>query len=93
MIARTSAFTFAAAQRGMAGRPDRRAQLSEIVQPTLVLCGQDDQITPAAEMRSLAAALPNARYEEIAGAGHLAPMEQPQLVNAAIRRFLAELDD
>ena len=68
-----------------------RAQLSEIAQPTLVLCGQGDQITPPDEMRTLAAAMPDARYEEIAKAGHLAPLEQPQRVNAAIRRFLAEL--
>jgi pimeloyl-ACP methyl ester carboxylesterase len=56
--------------------------------PSLVLCGQYDGISPPAEMREIAAKLPNARYIEIAKAGHMAPLEQPEAVNAAIREFL-----
>ena len=83
--------TYAAAQRAMAQRPDMSAQLPEIDVPTLVICGQDDQITPPAEMRTMAAAIPGARYHEVPQAGHLAPWEQPQSVNAAVREFLTRI--
>jgi 3-oxoadipate enol-lactonase len=53
-----------------------------------VLCGQHDAISPPGEMRQIAAGLPNARFVEIAGAGHMSPLEQPQAVNAAIREFV-----
>jgi pimeloyl-ACP methyl ester carboxylesterase len=78
----------AAALRGMAARPDVSAWLPEIDLPTLVICGREDAITSVEEMRSMAERLPQARFVEIAGAGHMAPLEQPQAVNQAIREFL-----
>ena len=56
----------------------------------LVLCGQHDGIAPPSEMRQIATALPNARFVEIAAAGHMAPLEQPEAVNAAIKKFLTQ---
>ncbi len=91
VMAGTSADTYAAAQRGMAERPDMSPYLPEIDLPTLVICGQYDVITPPSEMRGMAQAMPRATYEEIPDAGHLAPREQPQAVNTAIRAFLAGL--
>jgi pimeloyl-ACP methyl ester carboxylesterase len=88
MMQQTPAASFATAQRGMASRPDFSARLADIDVPTLVICGQADAITPPVEMQSIAAAIPGALFEQIPGAGHLAPLEQPQAVNAAIQRFL-----
>lgn len=82
----------AAALRGMAVRPDVSAWLPQMDLPALVVCGQEDAISTVAEMRGLAQRLPQARFVEIAGAGHMSPLEQPQAVNAAIREFLAGLD-
>ena len=48
----------AAAARGMAERPDMTASLARIRCPTLVVAGQHDAISPPAEMRNLAAAIP-----------------------------------
>ena len=79
----------AAALRGMAARPDRQALLPTIRVPTLVIVGEDDIISPAAEMRSLAEAIPGARFAEIPQAGHMAPLENPAAVNDALRSFLA----
>ena len=75
-------------QLGMAERRDFSDRLNEIELPTLAVCGQQDAITTCAEMRSMAESLPNGRFVEIASAGHLAPLEQPAAVNAAIRRFI-----
>lgn len=78
----------AATQRGMAERADMTAQLGDINVPTLVLCGAEDKISPPAEMKGFAEAMPNANFVEIADAGHLAPLEQPAAANEAIRTFL-----
>lgn len=79
----------AAALRGMAARVDATAWLPEIDLPTLVLCGEHDVISPPAEMQAFAQQMPHARFVQIPAAGHLAPLEQPQAVNRAIREFLA----
>jgi pimeloyl-ACP methyl ester carboxylesterase len=78
----------AAAQRGMADRADSTDLLPLITVPTLFVCGEDDQITPVAEMELMAASVPGSRIEVIPGAGHMSPMEQPDLTNQAIDAFL-----
>jgi 3-oxoadipate enol-lactonase len=93
VMSRTSPRGIAGALRGMAARPDRRADLPKIVVPTLVLVGDEDVITPVAESKSMAEALPNARLEVIRQAGHLAPYENPSDANAAILRFLKTLEN
>lgn len=91
VIAATAPRSIAASQRAMAARPDATPRLPHIDLPTLVVCGEHDAISTAAEMRGIAAAIPEARYAEIAGAGHMAPLERPAEVNAALRSFVAEI--
>jgi pimeloyl-ACP methyl ester carboxylesterase len=93
VMSQTSPRGIAGALRGMAARPDRRADLPKIVVPALVLVGDEDVITPVAESKSMAEALPNARLEVIRQAGHLAPYENPSDANAAILRFLKTLEN
>jgi len=78
----------AAAQRGMAARPDRTPLLQRIAVPTLVLVGEEDEITPPAESLVLLNRIPGARLVTIAGAGHLSNLEQPEAFNGALREFL-----
>jgi pimeloyl-ACP methyl ester carboxylesterase len=78
----------AAALRGMAVRPDVTSWLPQIDVPTLALCGQHDAISPSKEMREFAGKIPGALFREVAAAGHMAPLEQPQTVNTLIRAFL-----
>jgi len=78
-----------AAQRAMASRKDSTAQLGEIRVPTVVVYGVDDPIIPRAEAESMAAAIPNSTFVQIAGAGHLSPMEQSDEMAAAIRSVAA----
>jgi 3-oxoadipate enol-lactonase len=82
----------AGALRGMAIRPDRRADLPGINVPTLVLVGEHDMITPPNEAKSLASAIPNSQLEVIPKSGHMAPYENPSAANAAIFRFLNSLE-
>jgi pimeloyl-ACP methyl ester carboxylesterase len=89
VILRSSPEGIAAFLRGMAQRADMTSRLAAIDVPTLVICGANDVISPAAEMRGIAAAIPGAKFVEIANAGHMAPLEKPAEVNRAIREFLA----
>jgi pimeloyl-ACP methyl ester carboxylesterase len=80
------------ALRGMASRPDRRGDLPKIAVPTLVLVGEHDVVTPPAEASAMAESIPNARFEVIPDAAHMAPYENPAAANAAILRFLTSLE-
>ena len=71
---------------------DQRIDLSRIVQPALVLSGQHDRITPPAAGRWLAEALPAARHELIARAGHAPLLSHVDEVVAAARDFLHEIE-
>jgi pimeloyl-ACP methyl ester carboxylesterase len=91
LVERTSPAAIAAAQRGMAARPDMTSLLPQISVPTLIVVGNEDAISPSAEMKSIAAAIPGAEFVEIADAGHMTTMENPIAVNTAITRFLAKI--
>lgn len=76
------------ALRGLAARVDSRPMLAGLRFPTLVLVGAEDVLTPPAESEAIAAAIPGARLELVPRAGHLANLEQPAAVNAALAAFL-----
>jgi 3-oxoadipate enol-lactonase len=78
----------AAAARGLATRIDATPLLSGIAVPTLLIVGEHDVISTAEEMRGMAARVPGAQFQVIEGAGHMAPMENPDAVNDAIASFL-----
>jgi 3-oxoadipate enol-lactonase len=78
-----------AALRAMAGRADSSSMLPKITVPTLIVVGDQDPITTPADAQRMASAIPNAKLVTIANAAHLAPVEQPAAVNAAVEQFLA----
>jgi len=69
-------------------RFDVMGRLGEIRVPALVICGEDDALTPPKYARYLEANLPGARLAIIPAAGHMVMWEQPEAVNAAIAGFL-----
>jgi pimeloyl-ACP methyl ester carboxylesterase len=81
----------AAAQRGMARRPDSTPTLATIKVPTLVVVGEEDGLTPPAESEKLAAGIRGATLVRIPGAGHLASLENPAAFTAALEPFLGGL--
>jgi 3-oxoadipate enol-lactonase len=76
---------------GLAARADSTPTLREIRVPTLVVCGEEDTLTPVAEAETMAEAIPGSRLEVIPEAGHLANLEDPEAFNAALRAFLSTL--
>ena len=80
-----------AAQETIRDRVDSRSALPTIEVPVLVVVGEEDKLTPAADAEAMVAALPNARLSRIAGAGHLAPLERPDVVAGLLVEFLEEI--
>lgn len=91
MMLATSVNALAGSLRGMALRPSSVALLPKITVPTLVIAGENDLIIPNAESAAMANAIPNAQLIMIPQAGHLASLENPAAVNAALQAFLAKI--
>lgn len=72
----------------MRDRADATPLLPEIAVPTLVVVGQEDEMTPPAVARALTDAIPSAAMTVIPGAGHLAPLEAPTAVTRVCAEFL-----
>ena len=72
-------------------RFDVMKRISAISAPTLVICGDEDQLTPPKYARFLGERIAGATVAVIAGAGHYVQVEKPRETTAAIREFLVRL--
>jgi len=70
---------------------DRMNEVGQITLPTLIVCGEDDRLTPAKYSQYLKDKIRNARLVIISGAGHSVMLEKPNELNAALQSFLADL--
>ncbi|MGW5336434.1 bifunctional 3-oxoadipate enol-lactonase/4-carboxymuconolactone decarboxylase PcaDC [Streptomyces bauhiniae] len=71
---------------------DLRATLPHLTVPALIVAGREDQATPIAHARELADGIPGASLIEVAHAAHLANVERPVPVLAALLGHLAAPD-
>jgi 3-oxoadipate enol-lactonase len=69
---------------------DLTATTRSLTQPTLCVVGEEDGATPPNLVRTMSALIPGARFEIIAGAGHLPCIESPALMAARIGAFAKE---
>jgi len=83
--------TIANALAAMRDRPDRTHDLPSIPVPALIIVGEHDAITPPAQAQAMAKEIPNAQLVTVRDSGHMSPMEQPQQVNDALRKFVTSL--
>lgn len=86
-----SAATIATTVAAMRDRADQNATLASLDVPALVIVGENDAVTPVAAAEKMQKALRKAELAIIRGAGHTSPMEQPEQVNQAIRKFLQSI--
>jgi len=70
---------------------DARSEVAGINQPTLIICGEDDLMTPVKFSRYLAENIHIAKIEVIPGAGHMVMLEKPGQVAGLIYEFLEKL--
>jgi pimeloyl-ACP methyl ester carboxylesterase len=71
---------------------DTADRLPEIAAPTLVLSGELDIILPPRFGRSVAAGIPNARFEVMPGEAHQPFQEVPEEFNARVEAFWREVE-
>lgn len=70
-------------------RPDAQPLLAEIKVPALVGVGVADSWSPPDQNRAIADAIGGARFVTFEDCGHMAPLEAPEAVNAALQTWLA----
>lgn len=71
---------------------DFRAAITQVKQPTLVLCGAEDIATPPELGCELAGLIPGAQFFLIDNAAHLPCIEQPDATAARMAQFLQEVE-
>jgi 3-oxoadipate enol-lactonase len=69
-------------------RHDTSERLVSLAQPTLVVCGQEDLLTPPRLHRALSAALPDAHFVTLPNAAHLVMAEATKRFNQTVLHFL-----
>lgn len=84
------AATFVAQQRAAMARPNRDATLASIRVPTLIAVGREDKVTPLAQHEEMARRIPAADLVVFENCGHLAPLEAPLELAAALTRWMTQ---
>jgi pimeloyl-ACP methyl ester carboxylesterase len=69
-------------------RPDARPFLPTIKCPTLVGVGRQDEWSTVAQHEDIARAIPGATLTVIEDSGHFTPVEQPDVLTDALRRWM-----
>ena len=75
-------------QTAIMGRVDGLDELAHVHCPTLILCGRQDALTPLEVHAIMAEAISEAALVVVEDSGHLAPLERPRAVSAALRYWL-----
>lgn len=81
-----------AALRGMAERRDHAFILEEIRVPTLLIFGEDDQITNLEIAETMKEKISSSQLVKIKNAGHYSNLEQPEIFNETLIEFLEKLE-
>ena len=86
-----SAETIISTLKALAERWERCSTLNEIDIPALILCGKEDKVTPVAQSKFLNKNISKSTLHVIENAGHLSNLEQPELFNNFLYKFIFNL--
>jgi pimeloyl-ACP methyl ester carboxylesterase len=76
--------------RALMDRPDQTKTLQSLDIPSLVMCGRDDLLCPVERHELMADLIPGSKLAVIENAGHMPTLEQPELCNSVLARWLEE---
>jgi 3-oxoadipate enol-lactonase len=88
MMRRAAVGAIADALDAMRTRADSTDTLPTITVPTLIICGEEDALTPVKESEALHAGISGSELAIIPGAGHASCVEHPAAFNALLAGFL-----
>lgn len=74
--------------RALQRRPDQQKTMRRVKLPALVIAGEADTLVPMRRSEFTAGLMPFGKMQVIAGAGHLASLEQPEAVSEVLADFL-----
>jgi pimeloyl-ACP methyl ester carboxylesterase len=89
MMAESNAGDFSRQVEALVARPDASDVLARLDVPTLVLCGREDRWSGPAQHMAMAKLARGSTLVVVPECGHMAPLEQPEAVNEALRDWLA----
>ncbi|MCL3860468.1 alpha/beta fold hydrolase [Actinotalea sp. K2] len=81
-------FAVAWAQRAMAARPDRTGVLAAFEGPSVVVVGDEDELSPVPAAEHMVSVLRDTELVVVHGAGHMTSNESPEPVASALSRLL-----
>ncbi|MEL6680787.1 MAG: alpha/beta fold hydrolase [Pseudomonadota bacterium] len=79
---------FARESVALRDRADQTETLRGYTGPTLILCGREDRACPIHRHTLMHELMPHGELVIVEGAGHLPVLEQPEVTNGALRRWL-----
>ena len=77
--------------KALAERDEMCSTLMNISVPVLILCGDNDDITPMKQLELMNNEIPNSKLVVIKNAGHLSNLEQPEQFNRVVSDFIIDL--
>ena len=89
MVQRSTVESFAGQINALLHRPDARTVLPSITVPTLLLSGTNDTWSSLSQHADMQRSVSRSTLVEIAGAGHMSPIERPDAVARALKGWLA----
>lgn len=91
MILSTSQVSISDGLTAISERVETSSSLPEINVPVLILCGQEDLVTPVTQAKFLHDQIRNSELHIIDRAGHMSNLEQPEQFNKHLVDFIDQL--
>jgi pimeloyl-ACP methyl ester carboxylesterase len=84
---------FIAQSEALRTRADLSPVLPQLSMPVLLACGEEDRLCPPTLQQTLADEIPKSKPIVFAKAGHLLPLEQPNLLASALSSYFTSLPE
>jgi len=91
IILSTSPETITGALNALKNREETCTSLNDINIPSLIICGDQDKLTPPEKSEELHRKIADSSYYLVPEAGHLSNLDQPFLFNQRIKLFITKV--
>lgn len=92
VMLQTAAVVIISTLNALAEREEVCSGLNKLTLRVLILCGNDDQITPLAQSELMYRQIVNSNLQIIENAGHVSNLEQPEVFNSILSKFINDFN-